>query len=83
MLGVIITGLALLPLAYLIVRAAGATPRAWDLLLQPRTWAIAANSIVLTVAVTGSTIILAVPLAWLTVRTDLPGRRFWLSLIHI
>ena len=77
-LGVIITALALLPLAYLIVRAAGATPRAWDLLLQPRTWAIAANSIVLTVAVTGSTIILAVPLAWLTVRTDLPGRRFWI-----
>lgn len=77
-LGVMITALALLPLAYLVVRAAGATPRAWDLLLQPRTWAIAANSIVLTVAVTVSTIILAVPLAWLTVRTDLPGRRFWI-----
>lgn len=77
-LGVIITALALLPLAYLVVRAAGATPRAWDLLLQPRTWAIAANSIVLTVAVTASSIILAVPLAWLTVRSDLPGRRFWI-----
>jgi iron(III) transport system permease protein len=72
-----ITALALLPLVYLLVRAAGASPRAWDLLVQPRTLAIAANSLALTMAVTAASILLAVPLAWLLVRTDLPGRRLW------
>lgn len=76
-LGVIITALALLPLAYLLIRAAGAPLRAWELLAQPRTLAIAANSIALTAAVTAASILLAVPLAWLLIRTDLPGRRLW------
>ena len=73
----VIVALALLPLAYLFLRAAGATPRAWEMLLQPRTLRILANSIALTAAVTTASIVLAVPLAWLTLRTDLPGRRVW------
>ena len=35
------------------------------------------RSIGLTVAVTATAIAIAIPLAWLTVRTDLPGRRAW------
>ena len=35
------------------------------------------RSIGLTAAVTAAAIAIAVPLAWLTVRTDLPGRRLW------
>ncbi|MCS6844429.1 MAG: iron ABC transporter permease [Caldilineales bacterium] len=69
--------LALLPLAYLLVRAAGASPAAWGLLLQPRVLAIVANSVLLTLAVTTASIALALPLAWLTTVTDLPGRRAW------
>jgi iron(III) transport system permease protein len=41
---------------------------------------MAARSTALASAVTASAIALAVPLAWLTVRTDLPGRRVWATL---
>lgn len=77
----VVVGLVLLPLAYLLLRAAAAPPAAWQQLLQPRTLAIMANSALLTVAVTAASIALAVPLAWLLARTDLPGRRVWTVLL--
>lgn len=76
-LAVLVVAAAMLPLVYLVIRAAGAAPRAWEQLLQPRTLAIFANSALLVVTVTGAALLLAVPLAWLTSMTDLPGRRFW------
>ena len=66
-----------LPVAYVVVRAAGADSEAWDLLFRVRVLETLARTVYLTVAVTAASIILAVPLAWLTVRTDLPFRRFW------
>lgn len=77
----VVVGLVLLPLVYLLLRAAAAPPAAWQQLFQPRTLLILANSAVLTMAVTVSSIVLAVPLAWLLVRTDLPGRRWWTVLL--
>jgi iron(III) transport system permease protein len=41
------------------------------------------RTIVLTIAVTLTCIALAVPLAWLTVRTDLPLRRLWTVLLAL
>jgi iron(III) transport system permease protein len=41
---------------------------------------MAVRSVLLATAVTASATALAVPLAWLTVRTDLPGRRLWATL---
>jgi len=67
----------LLPVAYLVVRAAGAGPEVWELLWSPRTGRILLRSLLLAGAVTASTVLLAVPLAWLTTRTDLPGARLW------
>ena len=73
-----VVGLAmLLPLTYLLVRSAGATQEAWDLLLRPRTAQILSRSALLVITVTASCVAIAVPLAWLTTRTDLPFRRFW------
>ncbi len=73
-----LVGLAmLLPLAYLFVRSAGASEEAWDLLFRLRTLQILTRSVVLVVMVTSISVVLAVPLAWLTVRTDLPFRRLW------
>ena len=66
-----------LPLVYLVVRAAGATEEAWDLLFRARTAEVLWRSVLLVLTVTVSSVILAVPLAWLTVRTDLPLRRLW------
>lgn len=74
---IIVVSLALLPLAYLLIRAAGASPLAWQQLFQPRTLRILGNSLLLAVTVTAASIALAVPLVWLLVRTDLPGRRLW------
>lgn len=77
----VVVGLVLLPLAYLLLRAAAAPPSAWQQLFQPRTLAIMVNSALLTLAVTASSIALALPLAWLLVRSDLPGRRIWTVLM--
>jgi iron(III) transport system permease protein len=67
----------LLPLIYLVVRAAGSGTGALEFLLRPRTLAVLGNSVLLTVLVTASATVIGVLLAWLTVRTDLPGRGVW------
>ena len=67
----------LLPIAYLVLRAAEATPASWDLIMRDRTLWLAVRSIGLAAAVTAAAIAIAVPLAWLTVRSDVPMRRFW------
>ncbi|MCC6906193.1 MAG: iron ABC transporter permease [Anaerolineae bacterium] len=67
----------LLPLAYLIIRAAGAAPAQWSGLLAPRVLETLSRSLILAVSVTLASIVIGVPLAWLTTRTDLPGRQAW------
>jgi iron(III) transport system permease protein len=77
----LLIGLAmLLPLGYLIVRSAGASDEAWALLFRPRTAQILGRSALLVVSVTAVSVALAVPVAWLTLRTDLPLRRLWVVL---
>lgn len=70
----------LLPLAYLLIRAGQLGTGFFDLLVRPRTMEVFINSVLLTLAVTGSASIIGVLLAWLTVRTQLPGRRFWMAI---
>lgn len=67
----------LLSPTYLLIRTVGAGTEAWDLLFRIRILAILARTILLVVSVTGVCVVLSVPLAWLTVRTDLPARRVW------
>lgn len=75
------TGIALvmlLPLAYLIYRAGGVGwERSVELLLRPRTLQIIWNSLALAGAVTLASLVISLPMAWLTVRSDLPGKRIW------
>lgn len=73
----LVAAVMLVPLLYLVLRAGQAGESLLPLLLRPRTGWLLLNSLGLTVAVTGATVLLAVPFAWLTVRTDLPGRRIW------
>ncbi|HIE55269.1 MAG TPA: iron ABC transporter permease [Chromatiaceae bacterium] len=63
--------------AYLLVRMGGAWSEAFETLSKPRTLTILGNTIKLAMAVTLSTTAIAVPIAWLTTQTDLPGRRVW------
>ena len=70
--------LTLLPLAYLLFRAVNVgLEEMLALLLRPGTLRIVLNSISLAALVTSVSFILAMPLAWLTSRTDLPGRTVW------
>ena len=69
--------IVLVPPAYLVVRALGAGGPAWASLFSSRTAALLARTAGLSLAVTGLAMAVALPLAWLTARTDLPGRRFW------
>ena len=67
----------LLPPAYLVVRAVGDGSSAADALFRLRILEILGRTLLLVAAVSAGSVILAVPLAWLTVRTDLPFRKFW------
>lgn len=52
-----------------------ASSEAWDLLFRVQTIKILARSLVLVITVTSFSILIAVPIAWLTTRTDLPLRK--------
>jgi iron(III) transport system permease protein len=67
--------LILLPLTYLIVRAAGGGLDALRVLGRPGTFDLVVHTGMLVVAVTGAAITVGLPLAWLVARTDLPARR--------
>ena len=76
-LGVAAVAIVCLPLAYLVIRAAGAGPDAWAVLERPRTAGLVAKTIALVASVTAAAVAVGVPAAWLVARTDLPGRRLW------
>ncbi len=67
----------LLPIAYVLLRTLGAGTDAWDLIYRRSVLDTLLRTVYLTAAVTVATVSLAVPIAWLTVRTDLPLRRVW------
>ncbi|WP_049927960.1 ABC transporter permease [Halopiger goleimassiliensis] len=68
----------LFPLTWLVVEAVTVEPgRAWEMVVRPKTLEVVLNSLLMTTGVTVLSILIGVPLAWLTVQTDLPFRRFW------
>jgi iron(III) transport system permease protein len=73
--GIAVVALLSLPLVYLVVRATEGD--AWDVLLSDNLAELIVDTGVLVVAVTASTLVLGIPLAFLVVRTDLPGRGLW------
>ena len=75
--GLILATAAALPLVYLGIIVADSASDAWETIWRARTAELVTRSLALTATVTAASIALALPLAWLTVRTDLPGRRLW------
>jgi iron(III) transport system permease protein len=73
--GIAVVGLLALPLVYLVLRAASGD--AWDVLVSDNLAHLIWETGVLVTAVTVTALALGVPLAWLVVRTDLPGRALW------
>lgn len=73
-----VAALVVFPLTWIFVRAAEVdAARAISIVFRARTAEVVANSLVLMTAVTVLSVLVGVPLAYLTVRTDLPLRRFW------
>ena len=77
LLALIVGAAACIPLVYLIVRAASADADAWSDLVGDDTLRLLLNTIALAVSVTAASALIALPCAWLTERTDLPGARWW------
>jgi len=72
------------PLSWLLVRAAEVdAARAFGIVFRARNFEITLNSLVLMGSVTVLSVLIAVPLAVLTVRTDLPYRRFWTVVVAL
>ncbi|MFC4542830.1 ABC transporter permease [Halosolutus amylolyticus] len=68
----------IVPLTWLVFEARNVDPaRAREMLVRPETVDIVTNSLLLMTSVTLLSVLIGVPLAWLTVQTDLPFRRFW------
>jgi len=63
-----------------VVVVAAESATAAEAVLTSRSLGLVLRSVGLAAAVTAGAIALAVPLAWLTVRSDLPGRRTWATL---
>ena len=74
---VVIAVLLLTAPVYLVVRTLGAGSEAADLIFSPRTLWVVWRTVLLMTAVMIGCIVIAAPLAWLTVRTDLPARGVW------
>jgi iron(III) transport system permease protein len=68
---------AMVPVVYLVVRALSADDGARALVPLRTTLELTRDTAVLAFGVVAATLLVGVPLAWLVVRTDLPGRRAW------
>jgi iron(III) transport system permease protein len=68
-----------LPLFYLVLRSLeNGLGELLEVMLREKTLGVLARSVV-----TAASVAIAVPLAWLTARTDLPGRRVWAVLASL
>ncbi len=81
-LAALVTAAVLMPPVYLVWRATESSA-IWEHLSDESTLRALGRTLLLTASVTATCIALAVPLAWLTGRTDLPLRRFWTVLLAL
>ncbi|HSM24035.1 MAG TPA: iron ABC transporter permease [Anaerolineaceae bacterium] len=68
---------AIIPIFYILIRATGADVEVWQRIIQTRLITLMSNTILLVLVVTTGTVIVGVSMAWLTERTNLPGRRIF------
>ncbi len=73
-----VAGAMLLPAVYLVIAAAELPlARIVAIVTDGATLRLAGRTLLLAGSVTGASLLLGVPIAWLTTRTDLPARRFF------
>ncbi len=77
LVGLLIALFMSVPLIYVIIRSFFAGKDRWVKLLDGRIPELLWNTLSLTAAVTITSVLLGVILAWIVQRTDLPGRHIW------
>lgn len=76
--------IALVPLAYLVVRVSEAGPaQVLAGLMRERTWQTTATSLALAAAVVVCCLIIGLPMAWILARTNLPRAGVWLVIASL
>ena len=76
--GLVVAAIALLPLGYLLIRSLEiGLERVVDIATSARVRHLVWQTGLLATCVTAAAVAIAVPVAWITVRTDVPLRRFW------
>ncbi|SDK84930.1 ABC transporter permease [Natronincola ferrireducens] len=75
--GLCIAVIMSIPIIYVVWRSLFAGTNRWVRLLDQRIPQLLGNTLSLTAAVTASTIIIGVSLAWIVIRTDIPGKKTW------
>jgi iron(III) transport system permease protein len=75
--GVLVALLGILPVVYLVVLAGSNLETAATMVLRERTLGVLGRTLLLAATVTTASVLIGVPMAWLTARSDLPGRRWW------
>lgn len=81
--GLFVALLMSIPIVYVMWRSLFAGADRWMRLLDERIPQLLWNTMSLTVAVTVFTVIIGVSLAWIVVRTDVPGRKMWRWLLAL
>jgi iron(III) transport system permease protein len=82
LLALAVTAAVLLPPVYLVLRAAE-SDSLWQIISEESTVRALFRTVLLTATVTATCIALAVPLAWLSGRSDLPGAAAWTVLLAL
>ena len=73
----LVAGLILLSPTYLVFRSFNTDIFTWQLLIRPRILMVLLRTLLLVFSVTVISSLIAIPLAWLQVRTDLRLRKLW------
>lgn len=74
---ILVLAAMIVPISYLVLRTIGAGTETFELIFKPRTFDILTRSLLLMGSVSIGSILIAVPIGWLTVKTDLPFRRIF------
>jgi iron(III) transport system permease protein len=75
--------LAVIPVIYILIHALTGDPELWQRIIQTRLIKLFSNTLWLVLAVTTGTSLLGVSMAWLTERTDVPGRKIFRWLLAL
>jgi iron(III) transport system permease protein len=74
---------AIIPIIYILIRAFGGDFEVWQRIVQTRLLKLLGNTLTLVISVTAGTTIIGVSMAWLTERTNLPGRKIFRWLLAL